>query len=244
MSQDNENKIDDLDFDINFEDGNNENEIREPFSDSPFDAVFSDEPEPLQNITELPENENLSFPPIDENLGEIPSTFLAENSEETILGETPEETNRPTGINLDTNEKKTEKRGKKDKTRPEKEKKERIPMELGDILSLVLGGILLLVLIVFNVFLLVFQPYKDIGVSFSSTIYYLVGFDLVAGMGIVAVPFLFYRYKKENDLFQTMLGISVMALSFAVLILMTELLRYDYTSKPASAIPAITPVVL
>lgn len=233
VPQDNENKTDDFDFDFNFEEENNENKLGELLSDSPFNSALSDEAE-LQNETELPENENLSFPPIDENLGEIPSTFLTENLEETTIGETPEKTS-PIEINSDTAKKTSEKK---------KEQKDRTPMELGANLTLILGGLLLFGLIAFNIFLLVFQPYKDIGVSFSATIYYLVGFDLIAGIGIVAVPFMFYRYRKENDLFQTMLGISVMAISFAVLILMTEFLRYDYTSKPASAIPTVAPVVL
>ncbi|MDR3196340.1 MAG: hypothetical protein LBU34_00600 [Planctomycetaceae bacterium] len=244
MSQDNENKTDEPDFDFNFEEENNENKTGELFSDNPFNSAFSDETETSQNETELPENENLSFPPIDESLGEIPSTFLAENSEETTAdatsaGETQEETN-PAEINIDS----AKKTGRNKKDKEKKPKKERKPIEIGAGLSLTLSGLLLLGLIAFNVYLLVFQPHKDIGVSFSSTIYYLVGFDLVAGFGLVAVPFLFYRYRKENDLFQTMLGISVMALSFAVLLLMTEVFRYDNTPKPASALPTIAPVVL
>jgi hypothetical protein len=269
-----ENKpADDLDFNFSLEEENNEGNINEILSDDPFNSAFSEEEgtleslQPLQNETETPEetleNDNFSFPPFDENLGEIPSTFMAENLGETNLGETtaseeitfdktPEETNseeiNAAEINVDTDKKTSGKKNRKDrkenKVTPEKNKKEGEPLGLGAGLSLTLSGLLLFGLIAFNVFLLVFQPYKEIGVGFSSTIYYLVGFDFVAGLGIVAVPFMFYKYRKENDLFQTMLGISVMALSFAVLLLMTEFLRYDYTQKPASALPTITPVVL
>ncbi|MDR0704133.1 MAG: hypothetical protein LBF88_04015 [Planctomycetaceae bacterium] len=217
MSQDNENKSDDLDFNFNFDEENNENGIDALFSDNPLNSL-SDE-------TELPESENL---------GEVPSTFLTNNE--------PEETALPE-INIDTVRKNSKTSGKK-KKKEEKRKEKGESIEIGAGLCLTAGGFLLLALITINIILLVFQPYKELGVGFSSTIYYLLGFDFVGGAGIVAVPFLFYKYRKENDLFQTLLGVSVMALSLAVLILMTEFFYYNYTRIPASALPTLAPVVL
>jgi hypothetical protein len=252
MSQDNENKpTEDIDFNFNFDEENNESGIDALFSDNPLNSPLSDEAgsfetESLQNETELPESENLSFPSFSESLSEVPSTFLTDNEPEQTDSEenSTEETVLPE-IKVDTAEKNKKtsgkKKGKEQKTKPEKERK---PMEIGAGLCLTSGGLLLLALIAVNIILLVFQPYKELGVGFSAIIYYLIGFNVVGGAGIVAVPFLFYKYGKENDLFQTMLGVSVMALSFAVLILMTEFIRYDYTQKPASALPTLTPVVL
>jgi hypothetical protein len=253
VSEDNENELDDLDFNFNFEEEKNENGIDAVFSDNPFGSPLTDEAGSfetgsLQNETELPESENLSFSSFSESLGEIPEDFLTNEPEATAAEENPEKNSETTDlpeINVGTAEKidkkKTEK-AKTDKAKPNKRDGE--PMGIGDKLCLTSGGLLLLALIAVNIILLVFQPYKELGVGFYSTIYYLIGFDLVGGIGIVGVPFLFYKYKKENDLFQTMLGVSVMALSFAVILLMTEFLRYDYTRKPASALPTLTPVVL
>jgi hypothetical protein len=253
MSQDNENKpAEDIDFNFNFEEENNENEIDAVFSENPFDFPLSDEAGSfetgsLQNETELPESENLSFPSFSESLGEVPSTFLTNEPEETTAEENPaknsEETDFPE-INVDTDKTSGKKKEKEKKAQPEKKKKEGEPMEIGAGLCLTSSGLLLLALIAVNIILLVFQPYKELGVGFSATIYYLIGFNVIGGAGIVAVPFLFYKYGKENDLFQTMLGVSVMALSLAVIILMTEFIRYDYARKPASALPTLTPVVL
>jgi hypothetical protein len=244
--QDNENKPDDLDFSLNFDEENNENGIDALFSDNPFTP-------PLSNEAELPESENLSFPSFSESLGDAPSTFLTNNEPAETANEenSTEETILPE-INIDTTEKNSktnEKKKEKEKNiKPEKKKKEKkegeLMMEIGAGLCLTSSGLLLLALIAVNIILLVFQPYKELGIGFSSTIYCLIGFDLVGGAGIVAIPFLLYKYRKENDLFQTLLGVSVMALSLAVLILMIEFLRYNYTLKPASALPTLAPVVL
>jgi hypothetical protein len=237
VSQDNENKTDDLDFNFNFDEENNKNGIDAVFSDNPFDFPLSDESESFEtespkNETELPESENLSFPSFSENQNEAPSNSTTNQPEEIALPE----------IKVDTAKKTSGK--KKNKEKPKKEKKEGESIGLGAGLCLTSSGLLLLALIAVNIILLVFQPYKELNVGFSATIYYLIGFNLVGGAGIVAVPFLFYKYRKENDLFQTMLGISVMALSFAVIILMTEFLRYDYMLNPGSALPTLAPVVL
>jgi hypothetical protein len=263
VSQDNENKPEDIDFDFDFGEEKTENgtektgdEIGELFLENPFGSALSDEAGTLQNETELPENENLSFSPIDnpnEGLGEVPSTFLADESflanesETTASDENSEPETAAPEININTDKKNRKNKNKEKDTKPKtpkKETKKGEAIELGTALCLVSGGLLLLALIAVNVILLVFPPYKELEISFSSTIYYLAFFDLIGGVGIVAVPFLFYWHRKENDLFQTLLGVSVMALSFAVLLLMTELFRYDYTRNPASTLPTIAPVVL
>jgi hypothetical protein len=258
VSQDNENKPDDFDFDFNVEEEKTENENGELFLEDPFNSTFPNETESLQNETELSESENLSFPPIgemSESLGEVPSIFLTKNSDpaeesEEIASEENSETTAPdqVSVNIDkinTNKKNKTTKGKKEtKARSKKDPKKGEALGFGAGLCLTSSGLLLLALIAVNVIMLVFQPYKEFDVSFSATIYYLVGVDIIGGVGIVAVPFMLYKYRKENDLFQTLLGLSVMALSFAVLILMTEFLRYNFTGAPTSALPNVAPVVL
>jgi hypothetical protein len=253
VSQDNENKPDDLDFNSNEE--NVGDGIAEIFPENLFNPVLSDEDGSLQNGTELPANTDPSFSlmsGLSEGLGEVSSIFQTNESEETVSVENSDEhsaenseTTDPAEININTDKKSSEtKENKEDKERNVQPKKKGEPLELGDKLCLTLSGLLLLALISANVIMLMFPPYEEFGVSLSATMYYLMGVDLIGGVGIVAVPFLFYKFRKENDLFQTLLGVSVMALSFAVLILLTEWFRYDFTSKPDSVLPTIAPVVL
>ncbi|MDR1964067.1 MAG: hypothetical protein LBQ50_09845 [Planctomycetaceae bacterium] len=254
MSQDNENKPDDFDFNPNFEEKNEETEslfLDNPNDDS-FDATFSDDSGfSFPDEAVLPENgtqtvlldeEDSSG---DSGFGELPPVTPPDDSplSNATFGDpaVSEENAAENDFNISENIVTPKGKDKKDKQpeKTEKIKSNRKPIGLGSALSLTFGGLLLFALVVVNIVQFVSPP-SD--VSFSSIIYYLIGVDLIGGIGIVAVPFLFHVYKKEIDLFQIMLGISVMALSFAVLLLMTEYFRYGFTRKPASDLPKVAPI--
>lgn len=127
---------------------------------------------------------------------------------------------------------------KKKKSKPERKKKEekkprdpnQQPADLGTVLSISLAIVLGVALLVWNVFVLS-QPYKSAGVGLSSTIYYLVGVNIF-GILAVCVPVLFYKNKKEINLFYALLGTSVITLLIGLILLLDMLYRYDFVIKP------------
>jgi hypothetical protein len=136
---------------------------------------------------------------------------------------------------------KKEKPKKEKKEKPKKEKKVKPKRERsvnagawksGDLVStlcLSSACFLLLGLVVMNLGAFAFPPK---GAAFMGTVMYLVLADLVGLFGIVAVPLLYFKYKDGLELFKVLLGVSVMAMSFGVIILLTEFFRYNFTIKP------------
>ena len=124
------------------------------------------------------------------------------------------------------------KKAKKEK--PKRAKKARDPnqepADLGAVLSLSFAIALGVALLAWNVYVLLFEPYKSVGVGFSSTIYYLVGVDIFGGIAIV-VPWLFYKFKTERTLFNVLLGTSAIALLIGLIFLLDVLYRYDFLTK-------------
>ncbi len=176
-----------------------------------------------------------------ETTPDFPSSFLSDSAEETSseLSDSTEAASVPA---IDPNDKKV-KKGKKDKSKkedkPKKEKKPketgpREPMNLGGVLSLVLGIFLLLGLIGLNV-LIATAPVTP-GIGASSTMYYLIGFNAF-GLLVVGVPFLFWLSAKTLQLIDVQLGIALMALSIGVIFFLTALYRYDFTIKAAHPVP-------
>ncbi len=122
------------------------------------------------------------------------------------------------------------------------------PLGLEGILYLSFGGVLLLMLLIWNV-LAFMGDTKALGIGISSVIYYVILMDVIGLVGIVSVPFLLFQYRKTVDVFKVGLGLSVMAMSMGVILLLTAFFRYDFTikaptSKPSSDIPVAAPVEL
>ena len=254
MSQDNENKPDDHVFDPAPD--NSGNDAGTPFADesfNPFDeSGFSFVSEDPASIIEESEP-NLS----DDGLEELPapSSFLTgDATEDSVADEIASEEVEEVDVK-GKKKKKKEKAKKEKKPKVEKKKKEKkskepgekTPMGLDAILSLVFGFLLLVGLIACNVSVFLSDP-KTLGVGASSILYYVVIMDIIALIGIVSVPFLFFLYRKDIDVFKVGLGVSTMAMSLGVILLLTAFFRYDFTVKapksmPSTDIPVTAPPV-
>jgi len=154
---------------------------------------------------------------------DIPSNFLT--------GETEEPTTEPdTAIPVVETPRKKGKKGRKEKTSAPRE-----PMDLGAGLSLGFGVLALLGLVAINA--LIFTAPQTPGIGGSSTTYYAVGVN-VFGLVFVAVPFLFWKFRRGAErakglqLFDVLLGVALMAFVLGVLCLLTTIYRYDFTFKP------------
>lgn len=279
MSQDNENKPEDIDFGFNSNDHSSNdganpfaNEDFNPFADGSFSFDpdgTSDSPAPTdENTFDFPsfnpdstnsEPNNADETPFSEtNEGEDagPSPFLmgTEDNIEEDSSESEENTaDVAPALGIETKVTEDDKKEKKKKGKTEKKKKKE-PKEkksgsgigLGGGLSLFLGLLLLGILIAYNVFVIM---YPDEGIGFTSTIYYLVGVD-VFGLFAVAVPFMFFfnREKKDTetspeqklDFFKVVLGVSTIAMSLGVIMLLTAWYRYDFETKPTQSLPSLS----
>ena len=236
MSDADEKISEDLSFDVN-------DSVPVMEADDSFDfGAFTDTPVSLsgessdsafggfgETLPDAPAPSEPEFP-------EAPSSFLAGNfGEETAESEMPETeaTESETVVPVvETSGKKgkakREKKPKEKKQKPAKEPGPREPMDLGASLSLGLGSILLLVLIAVNA--LIFTAPATPGIGGTSTIYYAVAVN-VFGLVIVAVPFLFWKLRKDLQLFDVCLGIALMSLTIGVLCFLAVLFRYDFTIK-------------
>ena len=242
MSDADEKKSEDLSFDVN-------DSVPLMETDDSFDfGAFTDAP---VSLSEEPSDSAFGgfgetppevSAPSEPEFPEAPSSFLAGNfGEETAESEileteaTESETVVPV---VETSGKKgkakREKKPKEKKQKPAREAGPREPMDIGASLSLGLGSILLLVLIAVNA--LIFTAPATPGIGGASTIYYAVAVN-VFGLVIVAVPFLFWKFRKGKEpqqnlqLFEVCLGIALMSLTIGVLCFLTALFRYDFTIK-------------
>ncbi len=226
MSQDNENNADDFDFDFLADDpGNSEGnegvgaDAAVPPADSPFEGF--DLPEPG------------AFPDSNDSLNDTPFA-------DSVDAAPPVDT-----VDTKKIKKKKEKKPRvlKDRTSGNKE-----PLGLEGILYLSFGGLCVLVLLVWNI-LTFTSDTKALGIGSSSVLYYVIAMDIIGLVGIVSVPFLLFLHRKSVDIFKVGLGVSAMALSFGVILLLTAIFRYDFTIKaptapPSSDIPVSAPVAL
>ncbi len=142
--------------------------------------------------------------------------------------------------------KEQKKAAKKKQSKAKKEKKprksggaagHREPLGLEGVLCLVLGGLLALGLILSNVYVIL-SDRSAFGIGLSSLITYIVFVDFVGLIGVVSVPFLFLAYRKTLDVFKVGLGLSAMAMSLGVMLLVTEFFRYDFMIKAPSGTPS------
>lgn len=259
MSQENENKPDDNEFDMN--DAAQGAESGNPFAEDTFnpfgeDSAFSDNGLSDGNISETPletSDGGFEFPsfgndafevsdeasevPTDgglEDLSAAPSFALDQDTSSSP--EFPETQQTEEIVPPEVEDKKSKKKKKPAIEKKKKEKPVKEPMEIGAVLSLVFAILLLIGLIAVNVYIAMVQPYKDLGVGMASTIYYLVFVD-VFGLCGVAPFFLFYVYHKGLDFFKVMLGVSVTTMSIGVILLLTAFYRYDFTIKATSFAP-------
>ncbi len=243
MSQDPNNKPDDLEND------SNPSQINDDFGDFDFSS-YTEESEfgdtnpvdfdfPSHDAAESaptpsdPFSAEESVAPLDDDLGLPPFG-------DSGASETPTDQAGAAAPELeeaeDPKKKKKEKKEKKEK--PAKAKKEpsgKAPLELGTILGVIFSVLLLFALIGFNIYCIIASPFKDVG--FMSTLYYLIVVDIV-GLFAVSVPFLLGRNPKSIDLFQAAVGVSVMAMSLGVILLMTCIVRYDMTVSAPKSLPA------
>lgn len=239
MSQDQENNPGDSDFDAN---------AGTPFSDDSFDPFAEDG---FSFTDEMPQSEVAEASEVSaetpmESPFDLPgpSSFLTGESTTEELAEPPaveEEETDAKGKKKKKKEKaKKEKKPKAEKKKKEKKSKEpgeKTSMGLGGVMCLLFGFLLLLGLVACNALLFMTDP-KELGVGASSIMYYLVGVDVVGLIGIVSVPFLFFLYRKDIDIFKVGLGVSAMAMSLGVILLMTALFRYDFVIKAPTSAPS------
>lgn len=290
MSQENENKPDDLDFDLSgvSRESQQGDSAGNPFADDNFnpfaedggfafgDGAATNAPTSDPGAFDFPafgEAPAEGMPPFEtptaepvtaEGIDDLPAppdfppgfpTDMSEGSAEAS-GEVPgesdaavaeaEDAGMEAGTPIIEDGGAKDKKGKKAprEKKPKKEPGEKGESDPGAVFSLVCGILLLLGLIVFNIGQVLNPPP---GVGFSSTIYYLVGVN-VFGLCAALVPFWFFanreknrsgddaktRPEDKNDIFKVALGVSVMVLSFGVILLMTALYRYDFTVKATS----------
>jgi hypothetical protein len=136
--------------------------------------------------------------------------------------------------------------------KPEKPKRERGNGIVGRLLSAISGGkpigveggicvivflVLLLLLIFMNLQATIWHP---VGVSFLSTMVYVVLLNLfgLCGLGVPAWMFLSRgtkedrrEMKERNDVFKAMLGVGLIVMAVGAILLMFEFYRYDFTMK-------------
>ncbi len=101
------------------------------------------------------------------------------------------------------------------------------------LLAMLASATVVAVLILFNLYCLLFNPFSAVGLK--TILLYLLFVD-VFGILIAAIPFLLMRIPHLN-LFQSLLGVSVICMSVGVILLFTCLVRYDLTLHPP-AMPA------
>jgi hypothetical protein len=133
-----------------------------------------------------------------------------------------------------------------------KKRKEKVSGGFGNLLSVFSGGKPIgvegiLCLIVFSILLLWilfmnFQAFfsRPIGVSSSTTIWYVALLNLFGVLGLLVPAWMFFNrgssndtrnMKDRNDVFRTMLGVGLIAMAIGVMLLMSEYFRYDFTTK-------------
>ena len=159
----------------------------------------------------------------------MPSSFLTENTD--VVSEEQEAIGLVVGI---SEKEKTGKRKREKKQKTSKEAGPREPMDLGSMVCLGFGFALFLGLIVINALMFTSQEKNSIGGS--SKLYYAAIVN-VFGLIIVAVPFLLWKFRKGNEpkerlqLFDVLLGASLVALTIGVLCFLAVFFRYDFTMK-------------